>query len=563
MDDKTNNDKLIVLLMDLIDRYENEVVEFKEADNDYDKNKIGKYFSAISNEANLRSIPYGWLIFGVRDEDRSIVGTNYRDTRRLDSLKYEISQGTTGGISFLEIFEVYPLVGDVARRVIMFKIPAAVTAIPTAWHEIRYGRDGESLVPLSAEKYERIRRQNYADWSLNVISDSSLDDLDSEAVALARKRYIEKAQKKHIANDVAAMTDAEFLTKLRLMSDGRLTNAAMVLLGRADAPHQMERSPQAMWRLYGSRGNTSDYELFEMPFITLGQRLFAKIRNLKYRYMPDESTLFPQETQQYDQQVFYELINNCVAHQDYTMGARIYVNEFEDRISITNPGTFIPGSVEVVLRPSYAPPYYRNKFLADVMMSFAMIDSASMGIRNIYQILQRKYFPMPDYVLKDNTVSVTVYGKTLDARYTHLLFDNPGLALDTIYSIDKVQKKQPLTKEESRFLRKEKLIEGKSPNYYISMSVAKMIDDQADYIKNKGFNDNYYKDMIINYLRKFDKAKKQQINNLLLNKLPDILSDQQKNNKVKNILSAMKRDGLITRDGNNQSTASWILSKKS
>lgn len=53
------------LLDDLIARWESEVVEFKLAGNDYDTDKIGEYFSALSNEANLRNEECAWLVFGV------------------------------------------------------------------------------------------------------------------------------------------------------------------------------------------------------------------------------------------------------------------------------------------------------------------------------------------------------------------------------------------------------------------------------------------------------------------------------------------------------------------
>jgi len=51
---------------------ETEVFEFKEARNGYDFNKLGKYFSALSNEANLKGRPRAWLIFGIKDMGRTI-----------------------------------------------------------------------------------------------------------------------------------------------------------------------------------------------------------------------------------------------------------------------------------------------------------------------------------------------------------------------------------------------------------------------------------------------------------------------------------------------------------
>lgn len=130
----------MIVLESLIKNWESEVVEFKEATNDFDKNKIGQYFSAISNEANLKQKQYGWLVFGVRNKGKQIVGSDYRDTHGLDILKQD-----------------YPETNNERKRVIMFQIPAAITATPTAWKGHYYGRNGESLGPLSVEELERIR----------------------------------------------------------------------------------------------------------------------------------------------------------------------------------------------------------------------------------------------------------------------------------------------------------------------------------------------------------------------------------------------------------------------
>ena len=93
---------------------ETEWIEFKEAKNNFDFDDLGKYFSALSNEANLKNQSSGWLVFGLRDKPipRQIVGTNYRPQRPdLDSLKEEIATtsclqawraGTQSRIDFLQ-----------------------------------------------------------------------------------------------------------------------------------------------------------------------------------------------------------------------------------------------------------------------------------------------------------------------------------------------------------------------------------------------------------------------------------------------------------------------------
>ena len=257
-----------------------------------------------------------------------------------------------------------------------------------------------------------------------------------------------------------------------------------------------------------------------------------------------------------------ELMNNSIAHSDYSIGGRIYLNEFEDNLILTNPGTFLPGGIEPVLKPSYNPPFYRNQLLAEAMGKFNMIDTQTMGIRRVFKIQQERYFPLPDYDLSvPGQVGVVVYGKILDENYSRVLFDNPDFDLTTVYLIDLVQKHKQISKEAVQYLRKIGVVEGKLPNIYISASVAKVIDEKAQYIKNKGFDDEYYKDMIIDFIKKFGKANKNDIRNLLLDKLSNILTQEQKENKIKNILSSLKNSGTIVRDSNNNQKSNWILSE--
>lgn len=136
---------------------ENEIVEFKEANKSYDSNKLGKYFSALSNEANLNHTTHAWLVFGIENKNHCIVGTKYREKRSdLDNLKKEIADKTSNRITFAEIYELSLPEG----RVILFQIPAAPKGLPVSFEGHFYGRDGESLVPLNLEELDRIRFQD-------------------------------------------------------------------------------------------------------------------------------------------------------------------------------------------------------------------------------------------------------------------------------------------------------------------------------------------------------------------------------------------------------------------
>jgi ATP-dependent DNA helicase RecG len=358
------------------------------------------------------------------------------------------------------------------------------------------------------------------------------------------------------------LNDEEFLTKLKLIINKKLTNAAMVMLGKSELDYLLDTAPRIMWRLYDTKGDTLDYEEFTIPFIQVVDKVYKKLRNLIYRYMPDQSTLFPEETQQYDERILRELINNCLAHQDYTAGMRIYIDEFEDHIIVSNPGNFLPGEVREVLKPGYTAPYYRNPLLADIMVKFNLIDTASMGIRRIYNIQKQKYFPMPDYDTSVySKVAVTVYGKILDIKYAKILFRNPDLDIDTVFLVDRVQKRLPLEKDAIKHLRDLRIIEGRVPNVYLTANIATIIETEPEYIRNRGFDDEAYKKWIIEYLIQYKKADKTQIKRLLLDKLPDILSNEQKEIKIKNLLVALRKEGRIMTDTPNKRIANWVLDK--
>ena len=225
----------------------------------------------------------------------------------------------------------------------------------------------------------------------------------SKGAALFRKKAAAEAKKrikkvKKLAKKTAkkAAKDTAKTVAKETAIGGKVTNAAMLLLGNSDFDYLFTAAPSIMWRLYGVDGTDKDYAIFKIPFINVVDKVFAKVRNLTYRYMPNQMMLFPMETEQYDSWLMRELLNNSIAHSNYQLGGRIYVNEFDDKIKITNPGDFIPQRIENVLEVSYNPPFYRNQLLAEAMVAFHMIDTATLGIRRAYNIQKAKYFPMPD-----------------------------------------------------------------------------------------------------------------------------------------------------------------------
>ncbi len=537
---------------------ETEVAEFKEAKNGYDFNKLGKYFSALSNEANLMGKPHAWLVFGVEDKRHLIVGSRFRLRRKdLDSLKGEIANKTTNRITFIEIHELLLSEG----RVIMFQVPAAPKGFPIAFEGHYYGRDGEELAPLNLEEIERIRAQaTTEDWSAAIVPDASVGDLDEEAILLARKNYKNKFPEK--ADEVDSWNNITFLNKAKITIKGKITRTAIVLLGKEESEHFINPAEAKIrWLLKDTNGNDKDYLIVSCPIFLAVDKTYAKIRNLKYRYLKD-GTLFPDEVNQYEPYSIREALNNCIAHQDYTKHGRINVVEMEDRLMFTNLGSFIPGSVEKVVKDDAPEEHYRNRFLATAMFNLKMVDTAGGGIRKIFNFQRERFFPMPDYDLSGEKVKMIISGKVLDLDYARLLAQNKDLTLEEIMILDKVQKKQSLTAFEEKLLKSKKLIEGRKPNYYIGIKVVQKTGQKASYTKNKAFDKQYYLDLIVKSIKQHKSLSRKDVDELLWNKLPEWMDDKQRKIKINNLLSELRRNGRIRNEGTLKDS-NWVLIKTS
>jgi len=330
-------------------------------------------------------------------------------------------------------------------------------------------------------------------------------------------------------------------------------------LGKQESEHFLSPSvAKITWILRDEKDQTKDYEHFGLPFILNTDAVFAKIRNLRYRYLPDD-TLFPTEVNQYEPYVIREALHNCIAHQDYELKEVITVEERSDELLFINAGSFLPGSVEKVIQQN-VPQIHRNNFLAEAMFNLGMIDIIGSGIRKMFTVQKERFFPLPEYDLSDpNKVKVRIIGKVLNVNYTRLLIKNRNIDLSTVILLDKVQKKIRLSKEEHRFLKSRKLIEGRYPNLFVSSRIAAATEEKTKYIKYKGFNKKYYQDMIISFIEKNGSVNRCEINDLILNKLPEILNEKQKKNKIHNILSEMSKQLKIIENKGSRKKPRWVL----
>ena len=491
------------------------------------------YVSALSNMEG------GVLVLGVKDGSLEVVGIENTQDYTPENLPLRIVGNCTNlnteGLSVEEF-----TTSDTNQRVWILHIPKHQPRKPVYAHKVAWQRSGDSIIPLTPQREAIILSESLSivtDWSAKICQNAIINDLSKEALNTAKEEYKTKHPK--LKDEVDSWSDEQFLAKAKLLKNGKITNACMLLLGNNEKAYLLnDINPQITWILKDNDNIEQSYEHFGLPFLLSAKRVLEKIRNFKYRFM-SENKLFPEEVDKYDTWVLYEALNNAIAHQDYELKGRINVVEFPDKVVISNLGSFLAGEIEEIIQRDSPLENYRNDFLCKAMVEINMIDTIGSGIKRMFSIQKQRFFPMPDYLIEQNRVQVTIYGKIIDEKYTKLLALNPDIDLIDLIYLDKIAKKQFVNDKIIQNLRAKKLIEGRKPNLFISAKVAQSIGEKAEYSKYRAFDKQYYLDLILKSITQHGYMTRTDIDSLLWEKLPDYMNDKQRKIKINNLINEL------------------------
>lgn len=537
-----NTTQLHSLLEELVSLpTETEWAEFKLGAGSITNEQIGEYISAMSNGASIKNKAFGYIVWGIKDETKEIKGTNFRFANAKQGnqdLELWLRNLLHPKINF-EIHE-FDYQG---KHIVLLKIPSA-KGEPTRFKTKAHIRIGSNKTDLQKHtEYIRMIYNSHEDWSAKIIETASIEDLDKDALKLARQKFKETNANKPFFNEIDDWEDDKFLDKAKITINGKITNTAIILLGKEESSHYLLPAvAEITWKL---ETEEKAYEHFGTPLLINTTKVLQQIRNVKYKFFPDNE-LLATTVNKYDTRSVLEAMHNCIAHQDYSLNKRIIVTEKIDKLIFSNAGNFYEGNPEDYSQGDKTPESYRNPWLTYAMVNLGMIDKLGYGIHNIYLSQRNRFFPLPDYLLSEkDKVILQIYGHTIDENYSKLLIERKDLPLDRVVLLDKVQKNLEINDNAAKTLKSEKLIEGRKPNYYIAASIAEAINDKEAYIKNRAFDDEHYKKLIIEYINKWNEASRKEIENLLMNKLSDVLDDNSKKNKIMNLLQSLRRQNII------------------
>ena len=540
---------------------ENACCEWKEMKNlknsfaGDEKNDVVSYVSAIANMEG------GHLVIGVQDQTLEIVGTDLtKFNLNAQSAVWKLVEHCTNLSSEgLDISEY--ITEDTQKVVWVIHIPKHLPRRPVYAHKKAWQRVEDSLVEMTQERLSAILEEpifEAKDWSAEIVLNATLADLDELAIAKARVMFKKVHASKIPSEEIDAWSVEELLCNSGIMIDGKLTRAAIILLGKPVSVFKLRPAmAEVTWTLRDEHQEVVDYEHFTVPFILTVDQILGKIRNLTMRELPG-GTLFPDTMKQYDDYTIREALHNAIAHQDYTLQQRINFVENPSYLYYENGGSFIPGTLQKALATKGPQRHFRNECLCRAMVNFNMIDTVSRGIKKMFNEQWRRHFPMPDYEIDatNKEVGVKIYGNSINEKYTKLLKENDTLTLEDCILLDAVQKGHRISEDNVVALLERGLLEGDSSEYRISLDVAKKTHQLPEYTRNKGLDKSKIQQMILQYLQNAGStgAKRDAIFDYLKEVLPQNKTHEQQERMLGNILSEMKEKGLITPEGR-----TWFL----
>jgi ATP-dependent DNA helicase RecG len=526
--------------------------EMKNLKNSFSGDERDDVISYVSAIANMEG---GQLIIGVHDETLDIVGTDLsRFNLNAKSATWKLVEQCTNLPSEGLRIDEYTT-EDTHKTVWIIHIPKHLPRRPVYAHKKAWQRIEDSLVEMTQDRLAAILEEpifEAQDWSAEIVPNATLNDLDELAIAKARVMFKKVHASNIPAEEVNGWSDEELLSHSGVMRDGKLTRAAIILLGKPISVFKLRPAvAEVTWTLRDEQKEVVDYEHFTVPFILTVDKILGKIRNLTMRDLPG-GTLFPETMKQYDDYTIREALHNALAHQDYTLQERIVFVENPGYLYYANGGSFIPGTLQKALATQGPQRHFRNECLCRAMVNFNMIDTVSRGIKKMFNEQRRRHFPMPDYEIDalHREVGVKIYGNTIDERYTKLLKENESLTLEDCILLDAVQKGHRISEEDAKSLFAKGLIEGSYPEIYLSETVSRSTGKLPEYVKNRGMKRQYYKDLVLALLEKSPKGvTRQDINDLLFDMLPK--SIQNPMNYIGNLLYGMqcKEEIIYLKDG--------------
>jgi len=480
-------------LQELLERHEDEHLEFKEAKRQFDFKRLCKYVSALSNENG------GQLILGVSSaKPRAIVGT--RAFADLEQLKHSLFQKFRLRIDVEEL--LHP-----NGRVLIFRIPSRPIGMPISFKGVNYMRSGESLVPMTNEMLKRIFDETTPDFSASVCPDALIEDLDLEAIG----RFRSDLQRRSGSNHFSSIADAQLLNDTGLVTDGGVTYASLILLGSEKALERCLRQAEIVFE-YRARESAIEHSYrveFRSGFFLFYEFLWREIEK-RNEVFPFQDGLFRRDIPVFNETVVREAILNAVSHRDYQLPGSVYVHLYPRRFEIISPGGFPAGITPENVLYRQSP---RNRLVAESFQRCGLVERSGQGMDRIYRESVMESKPLPDFSGTDAyQVCLNLRSEVQDPAFLKFLEKVAGersipFSIEDLLVMDAVNKGQRLPerlKSCARGLLEAGILErygkGRGARYILARRYYSMAGRKGIYTRKRGLDRETNKALLLRHI---------------------------------------------------------------
>jgi ATP-dependent DNA helicase RecG len=514
-------------LVDLFDRKEDEHLEFKEAKNHFDFEKLVKYCAALANEGG------GRIILGVTDKrPRRVVGT--QEFRELERTK-------AGLIERLRLRIDADAIEHSDGRVVVFDVPGRPVGFPIQYKGAYWMRGGEDLVPMTQDMLQRVFSETQPDFSADVCRAATLADLDAQAIEKFRSRWVEKSRRTELRN----LSVERLLEDAELTIDGAVTFAALILLGsrRALGRHLAQAEVVFEYRSEDASIAYQQRKEYREGFLVFEEELWNTI-NLRNDLYSLQDGLFRREIPTFNESAVREAILNAVSHRDYRLGGSVFVKQYPKSIRIDSPGGFPAGVTAENILERQSP---RNRRLADALARCGLVERSGQGADRMFSAAVSEGKLPPDFSRSDDfLVSVVLHGRVQDEGFLRFL-ERLGaetqhlLSLDDLIVLDAVHREMPIperARQRVSPLMALGALERPSPKKLtLSRRYYSFVGKRGEYTRRRGLDRETNKALLRQHIER--NAREGSPLGELNQVLPGMKASQ-----VQNLLRELKRDGV-------------------
>lgn len=499
------------------------------------------YVAALCNESG------GRIVIGMHDAyPHTVIGTK-QCLNGIGQLESDIYRDM--GIR-PDIYELYEDEEAKSGRVLVIEVPPHPIGKVFKFEDVALMRVGEELKPMDDKTFISIIQEQEPDFSEHICEGITIDDLDKEAIKVMKERYAEKQKNPTFTS----LSDAQALSDLRLIIGDKVTNAALLLVGKEEVIERFYPQAKVMleYRNTESQIHFDNRKSFGQPFFLLIDELWEEI-NRRNGSVPVRKGPYIFDIPFFNEDVIREIVNNAFSHRDYRFGSEIVIKQYPLKFTIINGGGFPHGvSVDNLLTTPSMP---RNRLIADVLSKTGIVERSGQGVDKIFLYTLSEGKPAPDYSKTDEfNVTATLSATVKDTGFALYVQDiQDGLPDDKKLTVFEVLAlceirdgaKRPSDKEIALKLEKLGFIEkhGKTnAQYYIlPRKYYELSGDLAAYSLKTDWDINQVWAVLHPFMVKYGKAKRADINTLIGNHLSE--------KQLRNFIEELKQQGKLRAEG--------------